>query len=97
MMRRFSYEADCEEVRPFGLRFPRGVPVEVSDPFVAGKLAGNPHFREHTDAGQVLKDALAESVRLDPPSGDLNVTGALVLPVVDAPPKRKPGRPRKEA
>lgn len=104
MARRFSYEADHEEVRPFGLRFPRGVPVEVADPFVANKLAGNTCFREHFDAKQDLKDALAESMRLDPPP--------LVLPVVDTlpeaaqepveageglPVKRKPGRPRKEA
>ena len=39
MSRRFSYEADHEEVRPFGLRFPRGVPVEVTDERVAKKLA----------------------------------------------------------
>lgn len=79
MARRFSYEADHEEVRPFGLRFPRGVPVEVADPFVANKLAGNTCFREHFDTEQDLKDALAESMRLDPPP--------LVLPVVDTPPE----------
>jgi hypothetical protein len=95
MARRFSYEADHEEVRPFGLCFPRGVPVEVADPFIAGKLAGNSHFREHTDAEQDLKAALAESMRLDPPPAA--PADAVVLPVVDTPLKRKPGRPRKEA
>jgi hypothetical protein len=39
---------------------------------------------EEQSAAEVLKEALAESMRLDPP---------LVLPVVTI--KRKPGRPRK--
>lgn len=113
MARRFSYQGNHAEVRPFGLRFPQGEPVEIEDDFVARKLAGNIDFREHFDGEQVLKAALAESMRLDPPVSDLVHRGPtpeaepipnapvdsappLVLPVVTEPPKRKPGRPRKE-
>lgn len=31
-------------MRAFGLDFPKGVPVDVEDPAIAAKLAGNGHF-----------------------------------------------------
>jgi hypothetical protein len=69
-MRRFSYEGDHGEVALYGVTFPQGVPVEVADAFLLKKLEGNSHFREHaepTEAERLLKDALAESMQMDPP------------------------------
>lgn len=62
-----------------------GWAVEVPDPPVIPVINGADVPMEKSTA-EALKEALAESMRLDPP---------IVLPVVDEPPKRKPGRPRK--
>lgn len=62
-----------------------GWSVEVPDHQVVPVINGADVPMEKP-AAEALKEALAESMRLDPP---------IVLHVVDEPPKRKPGRPRK--
>lgn len=43
-MARFTYNGDHEEVTTWGVTFPRGVPVEVTDATLLRKLPGNSEF-----------------------------------------------------
>ena len=43
-MARFTYNGDHEEVTTWGVTFPRGVPVEVTEPTLLRKLPGNSEF-----------------------------------------------------
>jgi hypothetical protein len=61
--------ADREVNVAYGITFPAGVPVEVSDPFVIRKLRGNRFWREVPEAdedgdGELSRDELiAEAER----------------------------------
>lgn len=41
---KFTYNGDHEEVTTWGVTFPRGVPVEVTEPTLLRKLPGNREF-----------------------------------------------------
>jgi len=43
-MARFTYNGDHEEVTTWGVTFPRGVPVEVTNETLLRKLPGNSEF-----------------------------------------------------
>lgn len=43
-MAKFTYNGDHEEVTTWGVTFPRGVPVEVTEPTLLRKLPGNSEF-----------------------------------------------------
>lgn len=53
----FAYIGDHEGTEVFGLRFPRGTAVEVSDPHAVMKLRNNSHFSEVFDGVEVLEPA----------------------------------------
>lgn len=55
----FVYIGEEQETSAFGLRFPRGVPVEVTEPLAMRKLSNNWHFKDATESGAALQ-ALAE-------------------------------------
>lgn len=65
-MAEFAYIGDREGTEVFGLRFPRGVPVEVSDPGAVAKLNGNPDFSLVVGGVEVLP-AIAPKRRGRPP------------------------------
>lgn len=52
-MRKFIYIGDEPSVFAFGLTFPRGAFVEVTDAHALKKLANHPHFRSAPDDGYV--------------------------------------------
>lgn len=62
-MRAFTYLGDRESVTLWGIHFPCGVAVSVSDPHALRKLAGNGHFREVFD-----EPAAAVAVVVAPPA-----------------------------
>lgn len=54
-MRTFTYIGEHEGTEVFGLRFPRDVPVEVSDPHALTKLPNNRFFVESFGGVEVLE------------------------------------------
>lgn len=52
--RQFAYLGDRDTVTMWGIDFPRGVAVSVSDAPVIAKLAGNPDFSETVGGVEVL-------------------------------------------
>ena len=50
----FAYCGDHEETRVYGLTFPRGVPVEVTDWLAFKKLSNNCDFSQCFDGVEVL-------------------------------------------
>ena len=50
----FAYMGDHEETRVFGLSFPRGVPVEITDDRIARKLANNCDFSAVVEGVEVM-------------------------------------------
>lgn len=55
---RFTYIGDHEETECLGLRFPRGVAVEVTDPVAVRKLSGNIDFSMVVDGVEVMADPI---------------------------------------
>lgn len=53
----FTYIGEEEETDAFGLRFPRGVPVEVTDAHAVRKLRWNVHFSEVIEGVEVVEVA----------------------------------------
>ena len=66
---RFTYIGDELETVAFGLRFPRGVGVEVTDPHAVRKLTNNRFFAAVFDGVEVLDPVpvAAEKRRGRPP------------------------------
>jgi hypothetical protein len=56
-MAQFAYLGDHEAVTLWGIEFPQGVAVSVSDEQAIGKLRGNSHFSEVFDGVEVMPDA----------------------------------------
>ena len=60
-MAKFVYLGDLDETvmgtRAFGLAFPVGVAVEVTDPHAVAKLTGNPRFEAVADEAQAVTAA----------------------------------------
>ena len=52
----FAYHGDHEETTVFGLSFPFGEPVEVTDERAARKLANNRDFVQVVDGVQIMPD-----------------------------------------
>jgi hypothetical protein len=52
---KFAYVGGDEETTAFGLRFPRGVGVEVTDAHAIRKLSNNPHFSTVVDGVEVME------------------------------------------
>lgn len=52
----FAYIGDHEETAVFGLLFPKGVPVEVTDPRAIRKLSANCDFSQVVDGVEVMAD-----------------------------------------
>jgi hypothetical protein len=50
----FAYQGDHEETAVFGLLFPRGAPVEVTDERAARKLSNNRDFAQVVDGVEVM-------------------------------------------
>ena len=63
----FTYIGDEGETTAFGLRFPRDVPVEVTDPHAAHKLTNNRFFVQSFDGVQVLDSVEPPKRRGRPP------------------------------
>lgn len=55
-MTKFVYIGDHEETAVFGLSFPQGVTVEVTDQRAIGKLSNNPHFVLVVDGIEVMAE-----------------------------------------
>jgi hypothetical protein len=55
-MPQFTYLGDHESVTLWGITFPQGVAVSVSDEHAIGKLRGNNHFSEVVDGAEVMPD-----------------------------------------
>ena len=55
-MAQFAYIGDHEETAVFGLSFPHGVPVEVTDPRAIRKLSANCDFSQVVDGVEVMAD-----------------------------------------
>lgn len=53
-MAQFTYIGDEQETGAFGLLFPAGVPVEVTNEHAIKKLRGNPYFCESIDGVEVV-------------------------------------------
>lgn len=65
-MASFAYIGDQEETQVFGLVFPHGVPVEVSDERAVRKLSSNLDFSSFVD-GVELVQAVERPRRGRPP------------------------------
>lgn len=57
-MAQFAYIGDQEGTRVFGLVFPHGQHVEVTDESAVRKLAGNPDFSQVIDGVEVMPEAV---------------------------------------
>ena len=53
-MPKFAFIGDEQETQGFGLVFPRGVPVEVTDPHAVQKLSRNQFYTEVIEGVEVL-------------------------------------------
>lgn len=62
-MAKFAYIGDHSETAVFGLLFPQGEPVEVTDEKVTRKLRGNCDFSEFFDGVEVLEPQSQERVK----------------------------------
>ena len=51
----FTFIGDEQETTAFGLRFPRGVAVEVADAHAVRKLTNNQYFAALVDGVEVLQ------------------------------------------
>ena len=51
----FTYIGEESETTAFGLRFPHGVGVEVTDAHAVRKLTNNPYFASVVDGVEVLE------------------------------------------
>lgn len=60
-MAKFTYIGDEQETDAFGLLFPAGVAVEVTDSHAINKLRGNCYFVELFDGVQVVDAPKAEA------------------------------------
>lgn len=56
-MRQFAYLGDRDTVTQWGIVFPHGVAVSVSDAAAVAKLAGNPDFSETVGGVELLPAA----------------------------------------
>lgn len=54
-MAQFAYIGDQEETAVFGLSFPQGVPVEVTEPRAISKLSNNRDFSLVVDGVEVMQ------------------------------------------
>jgi hypothetical protein len=63
----FAYHGEEPGTDAFGLKFPAGVPVEVTDPHAINKLRGNHFFSEVVAGVEVLPPADAPKRRGRPP------------------------------
>ncbi len=59
----FAYTGDHAETRVFGLAFPAGEPVEVTDAHAVQKLRGNRDFIEVFDGVEIVMPEHAEPKR----------------------------------
>ena len=69
-MRHFAYLGDHAATTLWGIQFPRGVAVAVSDPHAIRKLEGNSHFSEQRDGYSMRGDVIehdAPQVQADAP------------------------------
>lgn len=64
-MRAFSYIGDHDSTTLWGITFPRGVAVSVSDAHALRKLSGNNHFAEVFDGVEVVGAASGLAVAVD--------------------------------
>lgn len=72
----------------YGVHFPRGVAVEVTDPFIAAKAKGNATFSEApdmngdgvTDKAELLAEAERRGVKVDKRWGVDKLQAALEAP-----------------
>lgn len=62
-MAKFAYNGDHSETVVFGLLFPQGEPVEVTDERVTRKLRHNCDFSEFFDGVEVLDPAPVERTK----------------------------------
>lgn len=65
---KYAYLGDHESVSLYGVHFPVGVFVEVTNETLLRKLAGNTHF-EAENAGQNIDDAPTEEPVVSPKRG----------------------------
>ena len=62
-MMKAMYEGPEGEVTIFGLAFPRGVPVEVTDPHACAKLANHPEFIVDDEASDTAEAGIDQPKR----------------------------------
>jgi len=66
-MPKFAFIGEEEETQGFGLVFPRGVGVEVTDPHAIRKLSNNQFFAQVFDGVQVVGEDKPAKRRGRPP------------------------------
>lgn len=69
-MMRFCYVGPEDQVSIFGATFPRGEPVEVSDPAVAHKLSRHPEFAPADNEARADAESNEEAISADPQGPD---------------------------
>lgn len=82
---RARYLGDHVDMRAFGISFPRGVYVEVTDTHAQTKIRGNNHFEVESDDIETVEFKEVESASADP-----TVIGGADAEPVRAKPGRKP-------